>query len=84
MSDDALYLYDAQTGQQVGTAERTGLDVYFPAGIAGWTDVLDCREEPYTENSIAKNCAFAQRVHKKFILIHQSQLDEETPPLEPA
>ena len=82
MADPSLYLYDAATAEEVGTAEKSGLDIYFPAHIAGWTDVLDCREEPYTEQSIAKNCAYALRVHKKYILVHQSQIAQETPPTE--
>ena len=82
MSDESLYLYDARTADEVTTVERSGLDVFFPASIAGWTDVLDCREEPYTERSIAENCAFAQRVHKKYILVDQSQIAQESPALE--
>lgn len=82
MADSSLYLYDASTGEQLDTVERSGLDVFFPPQVAGWTDVLDCREAPYTEQSIADNCAYALRVHKKFILVEGSQIAQETPPLE--
>lgn len=84
MADESLYLYDAHTAEQVATVERSGLDVYFPPEVAGWTDVLDCREEPYIEQSIAENCAYALRVHKKYILVADSQIAQETPPLEEA
>ena len=84
MADDVLYLYRSSTGDEAGEAEKSGLDVYFPSGIDGWTDVLDCREEPYTEQSIAENCAYAQRVHKKYILVHESQIAQETPPVDEA
>ena len=84
MSDQTLYLYKAETAEEVATAEKSGLDVHFPPEIAGWTDVLDCREEPYTEQSIAENCAYAQQVHKKYILVEESQLAQETPPVDEA
>lgn len=82
MSEQKLYLYDATTAEEAGTAEKAGLDVFFPSHVAGWTDVLDCREKPYTEQSVDENCAYAQRVHKKYILVDESQLARETPPLE--
>lgn len=83
MSNESLYLYDAKTAEQAGAVEKSGLDVYFPPDVAGWTDVLDCREEPYTEQSIAENCAYAKRVNKKYILVHESQIAQETPPVDP-
>lgn len=82
MSQQSLYLFNARTAQQAGTAQSTGLDVYFPPSIAGWTDVLDCREEPYTERSIAENCAFAVHVNKKYILVAKSQIKQENPSLD--
>lgn len=84
MADKELYLYDARTAEQAGSAESTGLDVFFPGHIGGWTDVLDCREEPYTEQSIVENCTYALRVHKKYILVGESQIAQETPPTEAA
>ena len=84
MANQSLYLYDAKTGEQMTTIERSGLDVFFPPEVAGWTDVLDCREEPYTEQSIADNCSYALRVHKKYILVAESQIAQETPQLEEA
>ena len=82
MAESSLYLYDAKTAEEVGTVEQSGLDVFFPAHVGGWTDVLDCREEPYTDQTIAENCAYARRVHKNYILVHESQIAQETPPLE--
>lgn len=52
-----------------------GLDVYFPDGVDGWTDVLDCRVEPYTEKSIRENSTFAHHVHKKYILVSAAQAE---------
>ncbi len=84
MAKQSLYLYDAHNAEQLSPIERSGLDVFFPPEIAGWTDVLDCREEPYTEQSIAENCAYALRVHKKYILVGESQIAQETPQLDEA
>ena len=83
MSNTSLFLFDAKSAEESGSAEKSGLDVYFPPHIAGWTDVLDCREEPYTDQSIAENCAYAKRVNKKYILVDESQIAQETPPVDP-
>ncbi len=84
MSQPKLHLFDAKSAQEKGTVSQSGLDVHFPADVAGWTDVLDCREEPYTEQSIAENCAYAVRVHKKYILVEPEQVAQETPPVDDA
>ena len=77
-----LYLYDVETQERFGTAEVIGSDVYFPDGVRGWSDVLDCRHPPYTEKSIAENCHFAEHVHKMYIVVTPEQLAEQTPPTE--
>lgn len=82
MADEVLYLYKASTGEEAGEATPANLDVDFPPHVDDWTDVLDCREEPYTEQSIAENCAYAQQVHKKYILVGESQIAQETPPVD--
>jgi hypothetical protein len=78
----SLLLFDAATAEDAGPVSSVGLDVFFPEHVAGWTDVLDCREPPYTEKSIADNCAFARRVHKKFILVEASQVAHEHPSID--
>lgn len=82
MAEPNLYLYDATTAEQATTADSSGMDVYFPDDIDGWTDVLDCRHPPYTGQSIAENCTFAKRVNKKYILVDDSQIAHETPPVD--
>ncbi len=84
MSESKLHLFDAKTAQEKAEVTQAGLDVHFPADVAGWTDVLDCREEPYTEQSIAENCAYAKRVNKKYILVEPQQVAQETPPVDEA
>lgn len=80
-SNTPLYLYtaisehDSDTPEKFGEAEVEGLDVYFPDGVDGWTDVLDCRVEPYTEKTLLENSIFAYHVHKKFILVAASQAE---------
>ena len=54
---------------QFGSADVLNHDVFFPAGVQGWSDVLDCRPEPYKDKSVEENCNFAAHVHKKFILM---------------
>lgn len=82
MANHTLHLFDAHTTEDLGQVESTGLDVYFPPQVGGWADVLDCREKPYTEQSIAENCSFALHVHKKYILVEASQIAQENPSLE--
>ena len=79
MAKHELLLFNASNADEVGPVQSTGLDVYFPDHVGGWSDVLDCREAPYTERSIAENCAFARRVHKKFILVEAAQVAQEKP-----
>lgn len=54
---------------EFGTATVHNHDVFFPDGVRGWSDVLDCRTEPYKDKPVEENCDFAAHVHKKFILM---------------
>ncbi len=54
---------------EFGSATVDNHDVYFPEGVNGWSDVLDCRPEPYKDKTVEENCDFAAHVHKKFILV---------------
>ena len=77
MSDSTLYLVDSDTLSLHGEAHQDGQDVVFPDDINGWTDVMDCRGEPYDENSIAENCELAHHVRKFYILVTPSQWDAD-------
>jgi len=81
MSGDSgpLFLFRASDHAQYAEVEGDRLDVFFPEDVQGWSDVLDCRVEPYTEQSIEENCHFAEHVHKKFILVTQAQIDADEP-----
>ena len=74
-----LYLYESSTQNRFGEATLQGQDVFFPDGVRGWSDVLDCRPEPYTAQSLEENCHIAEHVHKKFILVSQAQIDKHAP-----
>lgn len=78
-SSKRLYLFDTATVEQIAEVESAGLDVLFPDSI-GWTQVLDCRIPPYTDKSIEENCHIAEHVRKQFILVTDSQIQDETPP----
>ena len=79
MSKQKVYLYETDSCRQYASVQVVGLDIYFPSRVAGWTDVLDCREEPYTERSLAENCSYAVHVRKKYILVGEAQIAQETP-----
>ena len=49
----------------------------FPDFVEGWTDVLDCRHPPYTDQSLDENCEIALHVRKPYILVDPSQLEED-------
>jgi len=68
-SSDKLALYSVETGSKSADVTSSGLDVFFPDFVRGWSDVLDCRPEPYNEKTIEENIDFAEHVHKKFILV---------------
>ncbi|GEM_PF-1796971 len=73
MSDMTLYLVDSETHSLHDEASLNGQDVVFPDDINGWTDVMDCRGEPYDEKSIPENCELAHHVRKFYILVTESQ-----------
>lgn len=76
VSSDKLYLYKTETLERADEVASEALDVFFPPYVRGWSDVLDCRTEPYTSRSIEENCKFALGVHKRFILVSSAQLHE--------
>jgi hypothetical protein len=69
-----LFLFEAATVHDMGAVESTGLDVHFPPHIR-WSDVLDCRIEPFASRTIADNCQFATGVHKAYILVSQATVE---------
>lgn len=75
-----LFVYEVTTASRFGEATADGLDIYFPDGVRGWADVLDCRPEPYKDQSLEENCHLAEHVHKKYILVSEAQLAEQAPP----
>lgn len=79
MAESKLYLYSADECIRFGEVQGRGGDVEFPTSVRAWTDVLDCRVEPYTEHSLAENCEIAHHVRKRFILVSEEQLSKENP-----
>lgn len=79
MASIKLYLYTTEDCARFGEARGRGGDVEFPPAVHGWTEVLDCRVEPYTAKSLAENCDLAHHVRKKYILVGDDQLSKEHP-----
>ena len=79
-TDAKLYLYETDTCAQYAEVEQEGLDVFFPPEVGGWSDVLDCRIAPYTEQSLEENCHYASHVRKFYILVTHEQVEQSTPP----
>jgi hypothetical protein len=79
MASSKLYLYDTEDCSQFGEASGRGGDVTFPGAVRGWTDVLDCRVEPYVEKSLSDNCEIAHHVRKKYILVSEDQISQQHP-----
>lgn len=79
MADPKLFLYTTDECQRFDRAKLEGKDVVFPAAVNGWTDVLDCRGEPYHEKSLEENCDIASHVRKKYILVSEDQVSVEHP-----
>lgn len=80
MSDSGtFFLYESEAHQQVAEVESEGLDLFFPDFVDGWTDVLDCRIEPYKSNSIEENCHIAEHVRKPYILVTPAQAEADSP-----
>lgn len=78
--DTKLHLFDVQTFEKVATVEPKGLDVPFPDFVRGWSDVLDSRLSPYTEQTIEEICHFADHVNKKYILVTDDQASKDKLP----
>ena len=74
-----LILFDTETHREAGRAHLEGNDVVFPDNILGWTDVMDCRHEPYTDHSIDENCELAHHVRKPYILVTPEQVESDSP-----
>ena len=77
MAATTFYLFATENYTQVATATGHGGDISFPATVRGWTEAMDCRHAPYTEQSITENCDVARHVRKKYILVNQDQLPDE-------
>jgi hypothetical protein len=73
---DKLFIYKTDTQQRADEVSFETPDVFFPPYVRGWSDVLDCRTSPYKDRSIEENCKFALGVHKRFILVASSQINE--------
>lgn len=69
-----LFLFETAAVQDMGMVESSGLDVHFPPHIR-WSDVLDCRIEPFSSRTISDNCLFASGVHKAYILVTETQVE---------
>lgn len=79
MADPKMYLYDTEDCTQFAEVHGRGGDVVFPPTVGTWTEVLDCRHEPYTGKSLAENCDLAHHVRKKYILVGEDQISKENP-----
>lgn len=79
MADQKLFLYSTDDCTRFDQAEIQGNDVVFPPTVNGWTDVLDCRHEPYDEKTLEENCDIAVHVRKKYILVDEDQVSIENP-----
>lgn len=76
-ADEKLFVVDVHAPHPSTEVRAEGLDVYFPAFVRGWSDVLDARIAPYTSQKIEDICHFAAHVHKKYILVAASQLKKD-------
>lgn len=72
---ERLVIIDTEDHARAGEARTSGQDVEFPDFVDGWTDVMDCRHPPYTEQSIDENCEIAHHVRKPYILVAPSRLE---------
>lgn len=79
MPADKLYLYRTDDAERDSEVTGTGGDIVFPHHVRGWSDVLDCRVEPYTEQSLTENCDLAHHVRKRYILVRASQVAQQSP-----
>lgn len=77
MSDE-FELIDVETCTRAGTASEGDRDVDFPSFVDGWTDILDCRHSPYTDQSLEEICEFADHVRKPFLLVPAGRYGDES------
>lgn len=79
MAANKLFLYHADDCARFAEVGGAGMDLVFPPNVRDWTDVLDCRVEPYIEKSLAENCDIAHHVRKRYILVSDEQVSKEHP-----
>lgn len=79
MADQSLCLYTTEDCRRFAEVEGRGGDIEFPPEVGAWTEVLDCRVEPYTEHTLDENCHLAQHVRKKYILVDEAHLSKQDP-----
>ncbi|MBH25622.1 MAG: hypothetical protein CMH57_14460 [Myxococcales bacterium] len=85
----SLFIIDVDTGEQLGPIQGDKGDVSFPERVRGWSDVLDCRHEPYQEMPLPTLRHYAHHVHKFFLLVDEGYIASyvsasAAPPLEAA
>ncbi len=73
--EDKLFIVSVD-GDVTGPLEGDRADIKFPANTGGWSMVLDCRHEPYTEKSLAELRHYADHVHKDYVLVTEGKLNE--------
>ncbi len=79
MASQKMYLYATEDCTRAFEVDGRGGDVNFPAPVRAWTDVLDCRVEPYIEKTLSENCELAHHVRKRYILVGEDQISKENP-----
>lgn len=77
--ENRLVIVDTEGQTSVGDARASGQDVEFPSFIDGWTDILDARHPPYTDQSLEELCSLAHHVRKPYLLVEPSQIEDDEP-----
>lgn len=77
---DELAVIATEDCERAGFASEGERDVDFPTFIDGWTDILDCRHPPYSDQSLETNCEFAEHVRKPYLLVPAERLEEDEAP----
>ncbi len=78
MSDQTEhYLVEVETGRNLGPISGTMGDLEFPPQVGGWTDVLDCRHDPYSGMELEELRHFAEHVRKYFVLVDGEKLSSD-------
>ena len=73
MSSDSLQLISVVEATRTFAVQSNGVDVLaWPDEVNGWTDVLDCRHEPFASRTIEENTRFADGCRKLYILVAPS------------